>query len=150
MTKVFLSLNFMYCMERFATQIYRSQRPSFVRSPPFQQLTDASENERTHVHKLQTRIGQLNGRVYPFGFLFQLAGHILGFVTRLCGKRNLFKADLFVETRAVRDYGGFLRSVPFDSDTVDLLKGIIADEERHIANWRKAVESPEPKAPPNA
>jgi hypothetical protein len=39
--------------------------------------------------------------------------------------------------------------VPFDSDTVDLLKGIIADEERHIANWRKAVESPEPKAPPN-
>jgi hypothetical protein len=29
MNKVLLSLNFMHCMERFATQIYRTQKPTF-------------------------------------------------------------------------------------------------------------------------
>ncbi len=146
MTKVFLSLNFMYCMERFATQVYSSQRPSFRRTPAFEQLGEAAENESTHVEKLRTRIHQLNGRVYPLGFLFQGAGYALGLITRLFGRRNLFRADVFVETRAVRDYGRFVRSGAFDADTVGLLKGIIADEERHVSNWRKAVESQNLKA----
>lgn len=101
MSKVFLSLNFMHCMGRFATQIYRTQKGAFGDIQIVQQLIDASENERTHVQKLRTQIKKLNGKIYPLGWLFQLVGIILGFITRLCSKRNLFKADTFVEMRVV-------------------------------------------------
>jgi len=140
MSKVFLSLNFMHCMERFATQIYRTQKGAFGDIQIVQQLIDASENERTHVQKLRTQIKKLNGKIYPLGWLFQLVGIILGFITRLCSKRNLFKADTFVEMRAVKDYNGFLKNIPFDKDTVDIIRVIITDEEVHIVNWKKASE----------
>ena len=69
MIKVLISLNFMYCMERFATQIYRTQKPAFGIDEIAQKLVDASENERSHVNKLQAQIKLLNGRIYPFAFL---------------------------------------------------------------------------------
>jgi rubrerythrin len=140
MNKISLSLNFMHCMERFATQIYRTQLPSFKESGYSRQLTDASANERTHVDKLKMRIIALNYHVYPLGFLFQSAGVVLGIITRASGKRNLFKADTFVENRAVKDYNGFLKAVAFDADTMGMIRGIIAEEEVHIANWKKAIE----------
>jgi rubrerythrin len=141
MNKAILSLNFMHCMERFATQIYITQRGAFKGRDMAQQLTDASDNERGHVQKLQARIKKLNGSVYPFGWLFQLMGVVMGLSTRLSGKINLFKADTFVETRAVKDYSNFLKTVPFDPDTVESIRTIIADEEEHIINWKKARES---------
>ena len=147
MNKAFLSLNFMHFMERFATQIYRTQRGSFKDKPAFQQLTDASDNEGTHVRKLRVCIAGLNSWVYPLGWLFQFVGLVVGLLTRLCGKRNLFRADVFVETRAVKDYNGFLKSIPFDSYTVDMIKGIIADEEVHIINWKQAMESLDTQKP---
>lgn len=142
MQKTLISLNFMYCMERFATQIYLTQSGAFDDKNIVQQLKDASANEEEHVQQLRTQIKKLKGSVYPFGFLFQTAGVILGIITRLSGKRNLFKADTFVENRAVKDYSSFLRAIPFDSDTVELIRNIIKDEEIHIVNWKKAGESP--------
>lgn len=141
MRKTILSLNFMHCMERFATQIYLTQRGAFKGLPLAQQLTDAAENERTHVQKLRAEIKRLKGAVYPLGWLFQFMGIILGTVTRLIGKQNLFKADTFVETRAVKDYRGFLRAVNFEKETDKMIKKIITDEEAHILNWQKARES---------
>jgi len=128
-------------MERFATQIYRTQKPAFHDDSLVKQLQDASDNERTHVEKLRAQIKKLKLNSYPFGWLFQSAGVALGVITRLSGKRNLFKADTFVENRAVKDYSAFLKVVPFDMDTVSLIRGIIAEEEFHIANWKKAVDS---------
>jgi rubrerythrin len=141
MNKQSLSLNFMHCMERFATQIYRSQKPSFKNSVFEKQLIDASENERTHVEKLRAVLKTSNYKVYPLGFLFQFAGVVLGLITRLSGKRNLFKADIFVEKKAVKDYNGFLNKVKFEKETVEVIRGIIPDEETHIANWEKAAEA---------
>ncbi|MFC2035894.1 hypothetical protein ACFLUJ_07240 [Chloroflexota bacterium] len=43
MSKVLLSLNFMYCMERFATQIYRTQSAAFNDKSIAKQLIDASK-----------------------------------------------------------------------------------------------------------
>ena len=141
MKKVFFSLNFMHCMERFATQIYHTQRGAFTGTPLAQQITDASDNEKTHVLKLHSHIKALQGRVYPLGWLFQLVGFVLGLITRVSGKRNLFRADTFVENRAVKDYNSFLRTVPFSTKTVELIRGIIEEEEIHIANWTRAVAS---------
>lgn len=141
MNKALLSLNFMHCMERFATQIYLTQKPAFGDTPIARQLVDASENERTHVEKLRTQIGALKGRIYPFGFLFQTMGIILGLLTRLSGKRNLMRADILVEARAVKDYNSFLKKVSFDEDTAGVIRELIADEETHVSNWRETLES---------
>jgi rubrerythrin len=141
MRKAIISLNFMYCMERFATQIYLTQRGAFKGLPLEQELTEAAENERGHVQKLQGEIKRLKSAVYPLGWLFQFMGVILGLTTRLTGKRNLFLADTFVETRAVKDYGGFLKAVRFDEETKKMIGKIITDEEGHILNWQKARAS---------
>lgn len=139
MSRVFLLLNFMHCMERFATQIYRTQKGAFKDKGIIQQLFDASENEKTHVQKLRSQIKKLNGKIYPLGWMFQLVGVITGLITRLIGKHNLFKLDTFVEVRAVKDYNSFLKNIPFDKATVDLIHVIIAEEEIHIANWKQAA-----------
>lgn len=141
MSKVFLSLNFMHCMERFATQIYLTHKGAFKDDKTVRQLIDASVNERGHVEKLRAQIKTLHGHVYPFGFLFQLMGIVLGLITRMCGKRNIFKADIFVETRAVTDYNSFIRNVKFDESTVELIRTIIKDEEEHILRWYTARKS---------
>ena len=141
MNKALISLNFMYCMERFATQIYLTQKGAFNDGEIARKLIVASANEREHVKKLRAQIKKLNGRVYPCGFIFQSMGVILGLIARLSGKRNLLKADTYVETRAVKDYSGFIRAVSFNSKTVELIREIIKDEEVHIANWKKAGES---------
>jgi rubrerythrin len=141
MSKKIFVLNFMHCMERFATQIYLTQRGAFSDKQVIQQLIEASANEREHVQKLRTQIKKLIGRVYPCGWLFQFMGVIVGLITRLAGKYNLFRADIFVEKRAVKDYNGFLKARYVDADTDKLLRNIIAEEEVHILNWKKAAES---------
>jgi len=138
MSKVMLSLNFMHCMERFATQIYKTQMGKFKGAAMEHILLEASVNEQSHVDKLYSRIKQLHGHVYPFGWLFQLAGFKLGWITRLGGKKNLFGANTFVEKHAVQDYGSFLKSVNFDAETADMIKKIIADEVEHVASWTSA------------
>jgi demethoxyubiquinone hydroxylase (CLK1/Coq7/Cat5 family) len=141
MKKSILPLNFMYGMERFATQIYRTQKGMFKNSETTLQLAEAAKNEQTHVERLRAQIIKLNGRVYPWGWLFQSAGFGMGGITRLIGKRNLFKMDTFVENMAVRDYSGFAKSTSFDDETVRLIREIIAEEELHVENWKKASKS---------
>jgi demethoxyubiquinone hydroxylase (CLK1/Coq7/Cat5 family) len=141
MDKVLLSLNFVYCMERFATQIYRTQCGLFKNTIYHKQLVDASANELEHVQKFQAQIKKLSGTVYPFGFPFKLAGILLGFGTRIMGKKALFKADSFVEKRAVTDYNSFIKNNKYDKNTVEIIRGIISDEEIHIHNWENAANS---------
>jgi demethoxyubiquinone hydroxylase (CLK1/Coq7/Cat5 family) len=138
MCKITCSLNFMYFMERFATQIYRSQLGAFKGSPIAQQMKAASENEAGHVNKLSDQLRRLKRPVYPLGFLFQFVGMGMGLVTRLKGKRNLLLIDAWIETRAVKDYGSFARKVGFDADTVKMIQQIIGDEKEHIVNWKTA------------
>ncbi len=138
MNKALISLNFMHCMERFATQIYLTQKGSFKGQPMAQKLTDASDNEREHVQKLQTCIKKLNGTVYPLGWLFQSMGVIIGLSSRVFSRQSLFKADTLVETRAVKDYSSFIKKVKFDTETIEVIRAIIADEEKHINNWKQA------------
>jgi demethoxyubiquinone hydroxylase (CLK1/Coq7/Cat5 family) len=134
MKKSILPLNFM-------CGIYLTQKGMFKNSEAAQQLAEAAKNEKTHVERLRVQIIKLDGRVYPWGWFFQSAGFIMGGITRLVGKRNLFKMDTFVENRAVRDYSGFTKSTSFDDDTLRLIREIIAEEERHVENWKKASKS---------
>ncbi|MFC1949812.1 demethoxyubiquinone hydroxylase family protein [Chloroflexota bacterium] len=134
------ALKFMYNMERFATQIYLTQRRAFRGSEIEGRLTKASANEQEHVDLLRKRTIELKERPSRIGFLFQLAGIIVGFATLCLGRKFVMKAGIRVERRAIRDYNSFIKRLDFDGETVSLLKQIITDEERHVETWQNSLK----------
>ena len=131
----------MHCMERFATEVYRMQRGAFEKSELADELKAAIENEHEHAMSLRDRVIEVKGVPTRMGFLFQIAGDILGILTRIFGKRCILKADILVEKRAIKDYDSFVNRIDFDEQTMELLRRIIQDEERHVENWRNALAS---------
>ena len=115
MNKKVYALKFMYNMERFAAQIYLTQCRAFAGSEIKDKLKKASVNERQHVEYLQKRIIELNGVPSRFGFLFQLAGILMGFMTICLGGLFVLKANTWVEKRAIKDYGSFMKRFFNDS-----------------------------------
>ena len=140
MNKEVYALKFMYNMERFATQIYLTQCRAFAGSEIKDKLKKASINERQHVEYLLKRIIELKGGPSRFGFLFQLAGVLMGFMTICLGRLFVLKADTWVEKKAIKDYGSFVKKLDFDSKTEILLKKIIADEEKHVKTWQTSIK----------
>jgi bacterioferritin len=134
------TLKFMYNMERFATQIYLTQRRVFDEESILKKLNAAAENEQEHVNVLRKRILELQGNRSRLGFLFQTAARILGTLAGCFGKEFVLKVDVFVENRAINDYGAFLNRVEFDEDTVTLINRIIADEIFHKDTWKSSLE----------
>lgn len=141
MSKVFRSLRMMQNMERLATRVYRTQTRAFADKESMDKLRAAIANEQEHADSLAACLERLGGRTSPLGFLFPIAGSLVGFITTLMGKGLLFKAAIWIEERAVKDYGLYLERVKFDSETVDLLQRIIEDEKRHIATWQSCLEA---------
>ena len=139
MRKTICSLNFMYSMERFATEIYRTQCSAFSEVGIAEKLKHATENERQHAESLRNHIVGLKGIPSGFSILFWIAGQLLGRITRCFGKKLMLRADILIEKRAVKDYGYFLRTMHFNEDTSLLIRIIISDEEQHVQNWGKAL-----------
>jgi bacterioferritin len=96
-------------------------------------------NEQEHVDDLRARIGELGGTASWQGFFFQMAGKVLGFTTTLLGKMLLLKIDVWIEKRAVRDYGNFLQKVDFDERSRVLIEKNIKDEKIHIIRWEESI-----------
>ena len=134
------SLKFMYNMERFATQIYLTQRRIFDEEWILKTLNAAAEIEQEHINVLRKRIIELQGNRSHIGFLFQTAGRLFGTVVGIFGKEFVLKVDVFVENRAIQDYDTFLKKVKFDEDTVRLVNRIIADEVFHKDTWKSSIE----------
>ncbi len=134
------SLKFMYNMERFATQIYLMQWKVFDEESVLKKLDSAAENEQKHVNVLRKRIMELQGNRPHIGFLFQAAAGILGSAAGAFGTEFVLKLNVFVENRAIKDYGAFLKRVEFDEDTINLINRIIADEVFHRDTWQLSIE----------
>ena len=134
------SLKFMYNMERFATQIYLTQRHVFNEQSMLKKLNAAIENEQEHVNVLRKRILELQGNRSHIGFMFQAAARVFGAIAGIFGKEFVLKVDVFVENRAINDYGTFLKKVKFDEDTIKLINRIIADEVFHKDTWKSSIE----------
>ena len=140
MNKAICSLNFMYSMEKFATAIYKIQKGGFKNRAIFEKLTYAVDNERQHALNLRKRIIELGHTPSRLAFLFQIAGYLLGGLSRCVGKTLALKIDTSIEKRAVKDYGYFLRTLELDDKTKQLIESIITDEELHIRNWQDSMK----------
>jgi len=126
-------------MERFATAIYRVQKGGFKNKAIFEKLTYAVDNEQQHALRIRNRIIELGYTPSRLAFLFQIAGSLLGGLSRCFGKKLALKTDTAIEKRAVKDYGYFLRTLELNDTTKQLIKSIITDEELHIRNWQDSI-----------
>ena len=140
MDKIINALNTMYKIERFATQIYKTQTRAFSETVLIDRLIAASANEQEHVDDLYERIIALKGKVSKMGNLFQLAGKILGFATTLMGKNFVLKADIMVEKKALTDYTLYLRNFNFDEKTKSVIEKNLEDERLHIIRWQDSLD----------
>jgi len=140
MKEILHSLGTMYKIERAATAIYKAQVCAFRGTEIADKLSAATANEQEHADNLKARIEELGGTAPRLGFLFQMGGMSLGFITILLGKMRLFKTDCWVERKAVKDYNGFLQRVDFDEKSIALVQKNIEDEKKHIKNWEESIK----------
>ena len=133
-------LKFMYNMERFATQIYLTQRNEFEEEWILNKLNAAAENEQEHINVLKKRIMELQGNQSHIGFVFQTAGRFLGTIAGIFGRSCVLKIDVFVKDRANMDYTALLNKVKFDENIVKLINQLIADKVFHKDNWTLSME----------
>lgn len=139
MSKSTWSLQFMYSMERFATSVYIAQKDGFHNREILEKMAFAVKNEQEHADNLKSRLIFLKNKPFPLVFFFQAAGSIVGFLSRCGGNKFALKAGIIIEKRAVKDYSYFLRILILDDYSKLLIRRIIADEERHIANWQDSL-----------
>ena len=140
MDEVMSSLRKMHNIERFAVEIYRAQIGVFAEEEIAARLKAAMANEREHVNGLSVLIAKLGGTPSFLGFLFQLAGKLLGLVTTFLGKSLILKTDILIEKKAVKDYGDFLQRVAYDEKTRGLIQRNLEDEKVHIQIWKESIK----------
>jgi demethoxyubiquinone hydroxylase (CLK1/Coq7/Cat5 family) len=140
MHKVISSLNAMYNIERAATAIYKAQAGAFRANAAVSEIFNAATaNEQEHADGLKARVADLKGKGSSMGWFFALGGMMIGTVTRLMGKKRVMKTNIWVEKKAVTDYGAFLQKVNFDEKSAVLIKKNIGDEQRHVDNWTRIL-----------
>ncbi|MFC1953292.1 demethoxyubiquinone hydroxylase family protein [Chloroflexota bacterium] len=140
MNKEILALKFACNMERFATRIYLTQCRAFSGSEIIDKLRMASVNEKLHVERLQKRLKELKSGPSRLGFLFRFAGIIMGFITVGLGKLFILNIDTWIEKKAIKDYGSFIKKLNFDTGTEKLLRNIIKDEEKHVKTLQNSIK----------
>jgi demethoxyubiquinone hydroxylase (CLK1/Coq7/Cat5 family) len=140
MSNVVGSLNTMYNIERAATAIYKAQAGAFRGNAAIYEIFKAATaNEQEHADGLKARVADLKGRGSFMGWFFALGGMMIGCATRIMGKKRVMKTNIWVEKKAVKDYGAFLDRVNFDEKSAALIKKNIGDEQRHVDNWSRIL-----------
>jgi len=138
--KIKKALRTLHTLELMAVTIYRFQ----ITNEPCEhnrQLIAAMCNEMTHYQDFQIKLYEYGLRPSIFRWAFWFVGFILGFGSRLMGKRAILKTGIWVEAKAVAHYDELLSSVEWDEDSRSIIEKDQAYEKGHIARWRKLLQS---------
>lgn len=130
----------LHCLEMTATNIYRYQITA-ERSELNRDLIAAMCNEMTHYQDFQVKLLEYGWRPSKLVWAYGIAGAVLGIWSRLRGRKAILKTGIWVETRAVREYGQLLKEVDWDEETRKVVEKNQADEDGHIQRWQKLLQS---------
>jgi demethoxyubiquinone hydroxylase (CLK1/Coq7/Cat5 family) len=131
----------LHTLELTATNIYRFQITK-EDNEHNRELIAAMLNEMVHYQDFQVKI-------YEFGWkpksitrwAYGIVGMVLGRWSRIRGKKAILNTGIWVETRAVKEYGLLLKDVDWDDETRKVVEKNQADEGGHIQRWRSLVAS---------
>jgi ubiquinone biosynthesis monooxygenase Coq7 len=129
-----------HTLEVMAANIYKFQitkKPSELN----RQLIAAMCNEMTHLQDFQVKLYEYGFKPGIFRIAYLVVGFIFGFGSRLLGKKAILKTGIWVESKAVKHYAELLKNVDWDEQTRRMIEKDQADEDGHIARWRKMLAS---------
>jgi len=132
-------LRTLHTLETMAVNIYKFQVADKAAELNLQ-LIAAMCNEMTHLQDFQVKLFEYGFKPSKLRPLYWLVGFIIGFCSRLMGKKSILKTGIWVEKKAVRHYGELLRKIEWDEETRHIIEKDQADEQGHINRWRKFLK----------
>lgn len=134
------ALRTLHTLETMAVNIYRYQitgKPTELN----RHLIAAMCNEMTHLQDFQVKLFEYGWKPSRIRWMYWIVGLVFGLLSRMGGRTGILKMGIWVETKAVEHYGELIRDIPWDDDTRDIVEKDRADEESHIARWRRLLEA---------
>jgi ubiquinone biosynthesis monooxygenase Coq7 len=136
-------LRTLHTLELMAQTIYKFQITS-ERSDLNRQLITAMCNEMGHYQDDQIKLYEYGFRPSILRWAYWLVGFGFGFGSRLLGTRAILRTGIWVESKAVHHYAELLETIEWDDMTRRVIEKDQADEDGHIARWKRLLEAGTP------
>lgn len=105
------------------------------------QIIAAMCNEMTHIQDFQVKLYEYGFKLSIFRIAYWMLGFVLGFGSRILGKKAILKTGVWVESKAVKRYAELLNNVDWDEQTRKIIEKDQADEDGHINRWKNMLAS---------
>jgi ubiquinone biosynthesis monooxygenase Coq7 len=107
-------------------------------------LVAAMCNEMGHYQDFQIKLYEYGFRPSLLRGAYWLVGFLLGFGSRLLGRRAVLRTGIWAESKAVHHYAQLLATIDWDTDTRKVIEKNQADEDGHINRWRSMLAAVSP------
>jgi demethoxyubiquinone hydroxylase (CLK1/Coq7/Cat5 family) len=128
----------LHTLEMVATNIYKYQLTK-EETELNRQLIAAMCNEMTHFQDFQIKLYEYGFKPNLFRWAYWIVGCVLGFWSRIRGRKAILKTGIWVEKKAVKRYAELLHQVDWDDDSRKVIEKNQADEDGHIDRWRRLL-----------
>ncbi len=139
LSKIKKGLFTLHNLEIMATAIYQFQI-SGHRDELNRQLIASMANEMTHMQDFKIKLYEYGWRPSKRRGFYWIVGFIIGFVSKLFGKKMILKTGIWVEQKAVHHYGELLSTIDWDDDTRKIIEKNQSDEVVHIEHWKALLK----------
>ncbi len=136
-------LRTLHTLELMAQTIYKFQITR-ERSEMNGLLVAAMCNEMGHYQDFQVKLYEYGFRPSLLRWAYWLVGFVLGFGSRLLGRRAVLKTGVWVEGKAVHHYAQLLETIDWDEDARKVIEKDQADEDGHISRWKSMLAAVSP------
>ncbi|MFC1569699.1 ferritin-like domain-containing protein [bacterium] len=137
--KALLSL---HNLEIMATNVYRCQISN--RYPELKvDLIAAMKNEMGHIQDYLVKLYEYELNPAWYRSAFWMVGWFIGTTSRILGKKAIFKAGIWTESKAVHHYEELLKAAAWDEVTYQVIHKGRQDEVVHLNLWTRLLKEME-------
>jgi demethoxyubiquinone hydroxylase (CLK1/Coq7/Cat5 family) len=138
LSRIRKGLRTLHTLELMAQTIYKFQLTK-ERSEMNGLLVAAMCNEMGHYQDFQVKLYEYGFRPSLLRGAYWLVGFLVGFGSRLLGRRAVLKTGIWAESKAVHHYAQLLETIDWDDETRKVIEKNQADEDGHIGRWRSML-----------
>jgi len=132
-------LTTLHTLETMAVNIYLNQITDDD-TEHNRQLIAAMCNEMTHLQDFQVKLLEYGWKPSTLRWAYWIVGFVIGFSSRLRGRKAVLRAGIWTEAKAVHHYGELLQTVEWDSETRRVIEKNRSDEQAHIDRWKRLLD----------
>jgi len=132
-------LTTLHTLETMAVNIYLNQITGDD-TEHNRQLIAAMCNEMTHLQDFQVKLLEYGWKPSILRWGYWVVGFVIGFTSRLRGRKAVLRAGIWTEAKAVHHYGELLETIEWDDETRRVVEKNQADEQAHIDRWQRLLD----------